>query len=122
MVFNGEIYNYPSLREDLESQGHRFTTDADTEVLVHLWEEYSERTPEYLNGVFAFAIWDDDQESLFLASDRLGIKPLYYTIEVDGFAFASELPACSSLVLTARWTSVRSTTTFRCTTLPGLRR
>lgn len=93
VVFNGEIYNYRQLREGLESRGHTFSTDADTEVLVHLWEEHGEDTPKHLDGMFAFAIWDDNARSLFLTRDRLGIKPLYITSAVDGFAFASELPA-----------------------------
>jgi len=93
VVFNGEIYNYPALRERLEARGHRFETDCDTEVLVHLWEEYGERTPDHLNGMFAFAIWDREAESLFLARDRLGIKPLYYVDDGEGVRWASELRA-----------------------------
>jgi len=91
VVFNGELYNHESLREDLESKGHRFSTRSDTEVLVHLWEEYGERTPEFLNGMFAFAIWDADREVVFLARDRLGIKPLYYADLDDRFLWGSEL-------------------------------
>jgi len=91
VVFNGEIYNHQSLRADLESKGHRFSTRSDTEVLVHLWEEYGERMPEFLNGMFAFAIWDADQECVFLARDRLGIKPLYYAELDDRFVWGSEL-------------------------------
>lgn len=91
VVFNGEIYNYFELRERLESKGHRFKTDCDTEVLVHCWEEYGEQMPEELNGMFAFSIWDANAEALFLARDRLGIKPLYYTNTDSNFVWASEI-------------------------------
>lgn len=93
VVFNGEIYNHQSVRRDLESRGHRFSTAADTEVLVHLWEEYGVEMPKHIDGMFAFAIWDADEKTLFLARDRIGIKPLYFSTDADGFAFASELPA-----------------------------
>jgi len=91
VVFNGEIYNYRALREELESKGHRFKTDCDTEVLVHCWEEYGEQMPSYLNGMFAFSIWDGDAETLFLARDRLGIKPLYYSDSESSFIWGSEI-------------------------------
>jgi asparagine synthase (glutamine-hydrolysing) len=93
VVFNGEIYNYLDLRKDLTAKGHRFATNSDTEVLVHLWEEVGERLPEYLNGMFAFALWDQGNQQLFLARDRLGKKPLYYTEAIPGMriAFGSEL-------------------------------
>jgi asparagine synthase (glutamine-hydrolysing) len=95
VVFNGEIYNYRELREQLLSRGHRITTQSDTEVLVHLYEDVGERLPEFLNGMFAFAIWDARKQQLFLARDRFGEKPLYYSCAVPGlrFCFASELKA-----------------------------
>ncbi len=99
VVFNGEIYNYLDLRRDLEKRGHRFTTRSDTEALVHLYEEVGERLPEYLEGMFAFAIWDAREQEFFLARDRLGKKPIYYTEAAPGlaFAFASELKGLLAL-------------------------
>jgi asparagine synthase (glutamine-hydrolysing) len=93
VVFNGEIYNYDRLRADLEADGHTFTTNCDTEVLVHLWEENGTEFPERLNGMFAFSLWDRDNETLFLARDRLGIKPLYLAREGENILWGSELPA-----------------------------
>lgn len=93
VVFNGEIYNYPELRKELEADGHEFYTDADTEVLVHLYEEHGPGFVERLNGMFAFALWDAESEQLLLARDRLGIKPLYYAEHDDTFRFGSELKA-----------------------------
>lgn len=92
-VFNGEIYNYRELRQDLERKGHRFETHSDTETLVHLYEEYGVRGIEYLRGMYAFAIWNSKERSLLLVRDRIGIKPLYYTRFDGRFVFGSELKA-----------------------------
>ena len=82
-VFNGEIWNHLELRRQLEQHGHRFATRCDTEVLVHGYEEWGDRLPSLLNGMFAFAVWDGRRERLLLARDRLGKKPLYVA-ELDG--------------------------------------
>ncbi|OUC08430.1 asparagine synthase, partial [Litorilinea aerophila] len=79
IVFNGEIFNYVELRPLLERQGHRFATDTDTEVILHLYETYGPECVHHLNGQFAFAIWDERARRLFMARDRLGIRPVYYT-------------------------------------------
>ncbi len=93
VVQNGEIYNYRELKRELEGVGHRFATDCDTEVLVHLYEEHGDSFVERLRGMFAIALWDDREQRLLLARDRFGIKPLYYRL-VDGtLSFASELKA-----------------------------
>jgi asparagine synthase (glutamine-hydrolysing) len=93
IVFNGEIYNYRELRSKLESLGHQFRTAADTETIVHAWEEYGPDCVAHLRGMFAFAIWDAKQRRLFLARDRLGQKPLFYRLEQNRLLFASELKA-----------------------------
>ena len=92
-VFNGEIYNFQELREELVSLGHTFKTNCDTEVLVHGFEQWHEDLPKYLRGMFAFAIYDKNTSELFLARDNFGVKPLYYTFMNDTFMFASEIKA-----------------------------
>ena len=91
VVFNGEIYNYRELRQELIGAGHRFTTQSDTEVLVHLYEEYGVEGIAKLRGMFAYAIWDSRHRRLLLARDRFGKKPLYFTVTPDGLYFGSEL-------------------------------
>jgi asparagine synthase (glutamine-hydrolysing) len=91
VVLNGEIYNFEGLRKDLQEKGHRFYTGSDTETIVHLYEEYGEGCTEHLRGMYAFAVWDDKKKLLFIARDRLGKKPLYYTIQNGVLVFSSEI-------------------------------
>jgi asparagine synthase (glutamine-hydrolysing) len=93
LVYNGEIYNHIELKARLEANGHRFRSKSDTETIVHLYEEYGEECVLHLRGMFAFALWDSSKRRLFLARDRLGIKPLYYRQSQQTFLFASEIKA-----------------------------
>ena len=93
VVFNGEIYNHNELRAQLQARGHRYKTRCDTETIVHAYEEFGERAPEHLQGMFAFAIWDAQQRRLLLARDRLGIKPLYVSCTATELLFGSEIKA-----------------------------
>lgn len=97
IVFNGEIYNFQSLHEDLIARGHQFRTKSDTETIIHAWEEYGEECVTKLRGMFAFAIWDSRRQILFGARDRLGIKPFYYYYDQHTFAFGSELKSLLEL-------------------------
>jgi asparagine synthase (glutamine-hydrolysing) len=94
VTFNGEIFNFAEIQDDLIARGHTFRTRCDTEVIVHAWEEWGERCLDRFNGMFAFAVWDSRRQHLFLARDRLGVKPLYYSLLPSGYLlFASELKA-----------------------------
>jgi len=93
IVFNGEIYNHQSLREELEGRGHRLATASDTEVIVHLYEDFGQECVQHLRGMFGFAVWDARKRRLMLARDRLGIKPLYYTQAGGRLIFGSEIKA-----------------------------
>jgi asparagine synthase (glutamine-hydrolysing) len=118
VVFNGEIYNYQSLRHDLTQRGHLFRTDTDTECLVHLYEDYGAGLVDHLRGMFAFAIWDVRKGQLLLGRDRLGIKPLYYAEHSGGLIFASEIKPIlhnPEIARTLDWESVGHLLTFLAT-------
>ena len=93
ITFNGEIFNYIELRDELIQKGHKFTTRSDTEVILHLYQEHGEDCVKWMNGQWAFAIWDAEKNKLFLSRDRLGIRPLFYTQTADSFVFGSEIKA-----------------------------
>ena len=112
VVFNGELYNYRQLTAELLARGHRFSTTSDTEVLVHLYEEHGEACVDRLRGMFAFAIWDHSRRTLFLARDRLGIKPLYYAGTSTGFVFGSELKAVAQSPWTSRGVDQRAVAAY----------
>lgn len=102
LVFNGEIYNYQALRRKLLDLEHEFYTKSDSEVIVHLFEEYGPRCVDQMDGMFAFAIWDEVRQSLFAARDRMGMKPLYYWFDGKRFLIASELKAIIAHPLVSR--------------------
>lgn len=91
ITYNGEIYNFQEIREELEKKGHKFKSNTDTEVIIHAYEEWDKECVRILNGMFAFAIWDSNKKILFLARDRLGVKPLFYYLKNNEFIFASEI-------------------------------
>jgi len=93
ITYNGEIYNFQELKDSLEVLGHQFKTNSDTEVIVHAYESWGESCVTKLRGMFAFAIWDERKQKLFLARDRVGIKPLYYYNDLQKVVFASEIKA-----------------------------
>lgn len=109
IVFNGEIYNHNALRDELRARGHQFRTRTDTEVIVHLWEEYGPGCVDHLRGMYAFSIWDANRRELFIARDPLGIKPLFYSLDEDRIAFGSEMKsllALGDLPLDTDWTAI----------------
>jgi len=110
IVFNGEIYNHTLLRPDLEAKGHRYRTHSDTETIIHLYEEYGANCVQHLRGMFAFAIWDSRTQQVFIARDRLGIKPLYYRRTHDEIVWGSEIKVVRAYS--------ESAGEFDCTVLP----
>jgi len=121
ITFNGEIFNYVELREELLSRGHQFVTNSDTEVILHLYEEKGEDCVQYLNGQWAFAIWDNQDRRLFLSRDRLGVRPLFYTQLDKTFIFGSEIKAIFAYPGVTREIDVNGLDevfTYWCTTSP----
>ena len=108
ITYNGEVYNYAELSDELHTKGHRFQTKSDTEVVLHLYEELGEECVERLRGMFGFAIWDKREEKLLLARDRLGIKPLYYFAGDEFLAFGSEIRALLQLPSVPRRLNVQA--------------
>ncbi len=126
VTFNGEIYNYLELRDELIARGHIFRTRCDTEVVLHAYAEFGQRCVEHFNGQWAFAIWDRGEQKLFLSRDRLGVRPLFYTQVGSTFLFASEIKSlfrypevsraldpCGLDQLLTYWAPVPPTTMFR---------
>lgn len=120
VVFNGEIYNYKTIRTELEKKGHKFKTSSDTEVLVHSYEEWGDKFISKLNGCFGFAIWDGKNQRFLLARDRHGIKPLFYTLQNKKFLFASEAKAIlayKEIKKEVNPTALHDFLSFRCNSL-----
>jgi asparagine synthase (glutamine-hydrolysing) len=121
IVFNGEIYNYLELKKSLEDLGHRFRTDSDTEAVVHAYEQYGADCPKHLRGMFAFAIWDERKQELFLARDRVGKKPLLYAKQGSSFIFGSEFAALlphPSISREVNWEAIHHYLSFICVPAP----
>lgn len=117
VVYNGEIYNFKKIKSELEKKGHRFYSSTDTEVIVHSYEEYGEKCLERFNGMFAFALWDQKNKSLFIARDRHGIKPLYYTLLNNKLVFASEIKSIlvnENVKRNVNYEALHYFLTFRC--------
>lgn len=112
IVFNGEIYNYPEIREELSAAGHRFSSATDTEVILHAYEEWGRDCLARFNGMWAFALWDGRRRELFCARDRLGVKPFYYTLIDGSFLFASEIKALRAHPDVGRQPNDRMLSTF----------
>ncbi len=112
IVFNGEIYNHVELRQLLEKLGHHFRTRCDTEVIVHAYEQWGAKCPRKLRGMFAFAIWDEEKQELFIARDRLGQKPLYYYRDDDRFVFASEIKSILQCPFVPRRVNLQALDTY----------
>ena len=93
ITFNGEIFNYPELRSDLLKKGHSFKTTSDTEVILHQYEELGEECVDTFNGQFAFSIWNSKSRKLFMARDRMGIRPLFYVYDQKRIIWGSEIKA-----------------------------
>jgi asparagine synthase (glutamine-hydrolysing) len=121
IVYNGEIFNYVELRADLERKGIRFKTDSDTEVVLRYYEFYNDKCLDYFNGQFAFAIWDTKTRELFLARDRMGIRPLFYSQQNGSFVFASEIKSileCPQINTHINFSSLQQVFTFWTTLSP----
>ncbi len=122
IVYNGEVFNYPELKDELLKKGIGFKTDSDTEVILKYYELYREKCLNYFNGQFAFAIWDTRKQELFLARDRMGIRPLFYTLQNNSLVFASEIKSileCPEINAAIDYNSLQQVFTFWTTLTPA---